>query len=198
MPTHPARTLRLWKPYGVLTKFTDAEGRPTLADFIDVPDVYAAGRLDLDSEGLLLLTADKRLNMMLTEPRYRHPRTYWAQVERIPTAAALDQLRGGILLKDGPTRPARVRLMEGEPQVNGAPLPPRSVPIRERKQIPTTWLELTLTEGRNRQVRRMTAAIGFPTLRLVRCAIGAVTLDGLTPGAWAWLTADQMAGLPGY
>ncbi|HYO89454.1 MAG TPA: pseudouridine synthase [Candidatus Limnocylindrales bacterium] len=189
------RALRLWKPYGVLTKFTDAEGRPTLADYVDVPGVYAAGRLDLDSEGLLLLTDSPRLNTRLTEPRYGHPRSYWAQVEYIPTEAALEPLRHGVLLKDGLTRPAQARLLEGEPQVNGAPLPARSVPIRERKSIPTAWLELTLTEGRNRQVRRMTAAVGFPTLRLLRCAIGGITLEGLTPGTWAWLTTAQIDGL---
>ncbi len=189
------RTLRLWKPYGVLTKFTDAEGRPTLADYVDVPDVYAAGRLDLDSEGLLLLTNNNRLNTRLTEPRYAHPRTYWAQVEHIPTETALEQLRRGVVLKDGLTRPARAHLLDGEPQVNGVPLPPRSVPIRERKSIPTVWLELTLTEGRNRQVRRMTAAVGYPTLRLVRCAIGDITLEGLTLGAWDWLTAAQVKAI---
>jgi 23S rRNA pseudouridine2457 synthase len=189
------RALRLWKPYGVLTKFTDAEGRPTLADYVDGPGVYAAGRLDLDSEGLLLLTDDGRLNKLLTDPRHHHPRTYWAQVERIPNEAALEQLRRGVMLKDGRSRPARAHLLEGEPHVNGEPLPPRPVPIRERKNIPTAWLELTLTEGRNRQVRRMTAAVGHPTLRLVRCAIGELTLDGLTPGAWEWLTPAQMQAL---
>jgi 23S rRNA pseudouridine2457 synthase len=189
------RALRLWKPYGVLTKFTDAEGRPTLADYVDVPGVYAAGRLDLDSEGLLLLTDDGRLNKLLTDPRHHHPRTYWAQVERIPNEAALEQLRRGVMLKDGRSRPARAHLLKGEPHVNGEPLPPRPVPIRERKNIPTAWLELTLTEGRNRQVRRMTAAVGHPTLRLVRCAIGELTLDGLTPGAWEWLTPAQMQAL---
>jgi 23S rRNA pseudouridine2457 synthase len=189
------RALRLWKPYGVLTKFTDAEGRPTLADYVDVPGVYAAGRLDLDSEGLLLLTDDGRLNKLLTDPRHHHPRTYWAQVERIPNEAALEQLRRGVMLKDGRSRPARAHLLDGEPHVNGEPLPPRPVPIRERKNIPTAWLELTLTEGRNRQVRRMTAAVGHPTLRLVRCAIGELTLDGLTPGAWEWLTPAQMQAL---
>lgn len=189
------RALRLWKPYGVLTKFTDAEGRPTLADYVKVEGVYAAGRLDLDSEGLLILTDDGRINARLTEPRYRHPRSYWAQVERIPTEAALDSLRRGLLLKDGPTRPALARLLDGEPQVNGAPLPPRPVPIRERRNIPTAWLELTLTEGRNRQVRRMTAAVGYPTLRLVRWAIGEIALDGLTPGAWDELTPAQIRGL---
>jgi 23S rRNA pseudouridine2457 synthase len=189
------RALRLWKLYGVLTKFTDAEGRPTLADYVDVPGVYAAGRLDLDSEGLLLLTDDGRLNKLLTDPRHHHPRTYWAQVERIPNEAALEQLRRGVMLKDGRSRPARAHLLDGEPHVNGEPLPPRPVPIRERKNIPTAWLELTLTEGRNRQVRRMTAAVGHPTLRLVRCAIGELTLDGLTPGAWEWLTPAQMQAL---
>ena len=189
------RTLRFWKPYGVLTKFTDAEGRPTLADYVTVEGVYAAGRLDLDSEGLLILTDDPRLNTRLTEPRYAHPRTYWAQVERIPNEAALVQLRQGLLLKDGMTRPARARLLEGEPQVNGGPLPARTVPIRERKAIPTAWIELTLTEGRNRQVRRMTAAVGFPTLRLVRCAIGDVTLSGLAPGDWDELSPTQVRGL---
>jgi len=189
------RALRLWKPYGVLTKFTDGEGRPTLADYVDVAGVYAAGRLDLDSEGLLILTDDGHINTRLTEPRYRHPRTYWAQVERIPDEAALNALRRGLLLKDGPTRPALARLLDSEPQVYGEPLPPRSVPIRERRNIPTAWLELTLTEGRNRQVRRMTAAVGHPTLRLVRCAIGGITLSGLTPGAWDWLTPPQIRAL---
>ena len=189
------RALRLWKPYGVLTKFTDAEGRPTLADYVAVDGVYAAGRLDLDSEGLLILTDDGRINARLTEPRYHHPRTYWAQVERIPDEAALDKLRRGLILKDGPTRPALARLLAGEPQVNSEPLPARPVPIRERRSIPTAWLELTLTEGRNRQVRRMTAAVGYPTLRLVRCAIGGITLDGLMPGAWDWLTPPQIRAL---
>ena len=189
------RTLRFWKPYGVLTKFTDAEGRPTLADYVAVDGVYAAGRLDLDSEGLLILTDDGRINARLTEPRYHHPRTYWAQVERIPDEAALDKLRRGLILKDGPTRPALARLLAGQPQVNGEPLPARPVPIRERRSIPTAWLELTLTEGRNRQVRRMTAAVGYPTLRLVRCAIGGITLDGLMPGAWDWLTPPQIRAL---
>ena len=189
------RSLRLWKPYGVLTKFTDAEGRPTLADYVDVAGVYAAGRLDLDSEGLLILTDDARLNARLTQPRFAHPRTYWAQVERIPDETALEQLRRGVILSDGPTRPALARLLDGEPQVNGEPLPLRSVPIRERKSIPTAWLELTLTEGRNRQVRRMTAAVGHPTLRLVRWSMSGVTLDGLTPGAWKDLTAAERRAL---
>src|SRR5690606_5846386 len=166
--------IRFWKPYGVLTKFTDEEGRPTLADYINLPGIYAAGRLDMDSEGLLLLTDDTRINHRLTEPKFEHPRTYLVQVERIPDDSALEQLRRGIKLKDGMTRPAKVRLLEVPPD-----LPSRPVPIRYRKNVPDCWLELILTEGRNRQVRRMTAAIGHPTLRLGRSAIGPVTLEGL-------------------
>ncbi|MFQ3566821.1 MAG: pseudouridine synthase [Aggregatilineales bacterium] len=189
------RALRFWKPYGVLTKFTDAQGRPTLASYIDVPGVYAAGRLDMDSEGLLLLTTSGPLNARLTQPRYAHPRTYWVQVERVPAEKALERLRQGIVLSDGPTRPAQVTLMGEPPHVNGEPLPERDPPIRQRKTVPTAWLALTLTEGRNRQVRRMTAAIGHPTLRLVRCAIGPLTLDGLQPGRWAPLTAEEIERL---
>lgn len=176
------KVFRFWKPYGVLTKFTDAEGRPTLADYVHVSGVYAAGRLDMDSEGLLLLTDSGALNARLTQPKYAHPRTYWAQVERIPDETALQRLRDGVDLKDGRTRPANVALLPDTPTVNGQPLPPRSVPIRERKTVPTAWIQLTLTEGRNRQVRRMTAAVGHPTLRLVRWSIGAITLEGLQPG----------------
>lgn len=182
--------IRFWKPYGVLTKFTDEEGRPTLADYIDLPNIYAAGRLDMDSEGLLLLTNDTRINHRLTEPKFEHPRTYLVQVERIPDEAALEQLRRGIKLKDGLTRPAKVRLLEVPPD-----LPPRSVPIRYRKNVPDCWLELTLTEGRNRQVRRMTAAVGHPTLRLVRAAIGPVMLAGLQPGQWQKLNEQEIAAL---
>lgn len=189
------RVLRFWKPFGVLAKFTDAHGRPTLASYIDVPGVYAAGRLDMDSEGLLLLTDSGPLNARLTQPRYAHPRTYWAQVERVPAEAALDLLRRGIMLNDGPSRPAQVTLMREPPRVNDEPLPERVPPIRQRKTVPTAWLALTLTEGRNRQVRRMTAAIGHPTLRLVRCAIGSITLDGLQPGRWAPLTAEDVEQL---
>ena len=189
------RVLRFWKPYGVLTKFTDAEGRPTLADYVDAPGIYAAGRLDMDSEGLLLLTDSGVLNTRLTEPRYGHPRTYWAQVERLPDEAALRQLREGIELKDGLTRPAQAALLPDTPLVSGQPLPDRSVPIRERKTVPTAWLQLTLTEGRNRQVRRMTAAVGHPTLRLVRCAIGAITLEGLQPGQWQILDEKDVQDL---
>ncbi|MBZ0300023.1 MAG: pseudouridine synthase [Anaerolineae bacterium] len=192
MPDHPLpfpatrRVIRFWKPYGVLTKFTDEEGRPTLADYIDLPDIYAAGRLDMDSEGLLLLTDDTRLNHRLTEPKFEHPRTYWVQVERIPDEQALDQLRRGVEIKGGRTRPAQVRLLDSPPDI-----PERPVPIRFRKNVPDCWLELTLTEGRNRQVRRMTAVVGHPTLRLVRWAIGPITLEGLEPGGWQML--DEQA-----
>ncbi len=172
------QVIRLWKPYGVLTQFTDAEGRPTLADYVRVPGVYAAGRLDMDSEGLLLLTDDNRLKTRLMEPKFGHPRTYWAQVEGIPDEAALERLRKGVQLKDGWTRPALAE------RIDPPKLPAREPPIRVRKQIPDCWVQLTLTEGRNRQVRRMTAAVGYPTLRLVRWAIGMITLEGLKPGEW--------------
>lgn len=181
-----AKIIKFWKPYGVLTKFTDAEGRPTLADYIDLPDIYAAGRLDMDSEGLLLLTDSGRVNTRLTDPRFGHPRTYWAQVERVPSEEALDQLRKGVQLKDGLTRPAKAALLGQPPD-----LPERPVPVRFRKNVPTAWIQLTLTEGRNRQVRRMTAAVGHPTLRLVRWAVGDVTLEGLQPGEWRELNADE-------
>lgn len=176
--------LRLWKPYGVLTQFTDPEGRPTLADYVPVSGVYPAGRLDQDSEGLLLLTDDGKLQARLTDPRHHHPKTYVAQVEGIPSPEALARLRAGVDLKDGRTRPAEVALVD-EPD-----LPPRPVPIRYRANIPTAWVRLTITEGRNRQVRRMTAAVGHPTLRLVRVASGPVTLEGLQPGEWEELPPE--------
>ncbi|WP_083700370.1 pseudouridine synthase [Acidihalobacter ferrooxydans] len=181
-----SRVLLFNKPYGVLTQFTDATGRATLADYIDVPDVYAAGRLDRDSEGLLVLTDDGRLQHRIATPKHAMSKTYWAQVEGEPAAAALQALRDGVTLKDGPTRPARVQRIAEPPG-----LWPRDPPVRYRKSIPTTWLALTLREGRNRQVRRMTAALGHPTLRLIRYRIGAWTLDGLAPGTWRELPLDR-------
>jgi 23S rRNA pseudouridine2457 synthase len=166
------------KPYGVLTQFRDREGRPTLASYLHIPGIYPAGRLDHDSEGLLLLTNVGRLQQRLTDPRWKLPKTYWVQVEGIPDDAALDRLRHGIVLDGERTRPAQARRI-AEPE-----LWPRVPPVRYRKTVPTSWLEIVLREGRNRQVRRMTAAVGYPTLRLVRVAIGPYTLDGLAPGEW--------------
>lgn len=166
------------KPYGVLTQFRRTDERPTLADFFSDPTLHPCGRLDFDSEGLLLLTDDGRLNARITEPRYKLAKTYWAQVEPLITEEALQQLRRGVLLKDGMTSPAQARALP-DPE-----LWPRNPPIRYRANIPTSWLELVISEGRNRQVRRMTAAVGFPTLRLVRKQIGSWTVDGLGLGEW--------------
>lgn len=171
--------IALNKPYGVLCQFRDPDGRPTLADHVRQKDVYAAGRLDRDSEGLLLLTDDGKLQHRLTDPRHKQPKTYLVQVERMPDEATLEALRRGVMLKDGMTRPAEVRLLPVEPEG----LWPRDPPVRFRKSVPTAWLELTIREGRNRQVRRMTAAVGHPTLRLVRIRIGRWTLGDLAPGA---------------
>jgi 23S rRNA pseudouridine2457 synthase len=171
------RYLLLNKPYGVLSQFSGAAR--TLRDYVPVRDVYPAGRLDQDSEGLLFLTDDGALQYRLSDPRFEHPRTYWAQVERIPDDEALRKLAAGVEIQGQRTRPAHVRLMPQEPE-----LPPRIPPIRFRKNVPTAWLEIVLIEGRNRQVRKMTAAVGHPTLRLVRAAIGELRLAGLQPGEW--------------
>lgn len=171
--------IRFNKPYGVLSQFTP-EGRwQGLRDYIQQPGVYVAGRLDADSEGLLLLTDDGALQARISDPRHKMPKTYWVQVEGEPTDEALQALRQGVVLNDGPTLPAGVERMEAP-----AGLWPRNPPVRFRANIPTSWLALTISEGRNRQVRRMTAAVGHPTLRLIRAQIGPYTLNGLAPGEW--------------
>ena len=166
------------KPYNVLAQFTDKEGRATLADYVPLPGVYPAGRLDRDSEGLLLLTDDGGLQHRLSDPRHKLPKTYWVQIEGEPDEKAIERLRRGVVLDGRRTRPAKVRRIP-EPK-----LWPRDPPIRVRKSIPTSWLDITITEGRNRQVRRITAAVDHPTLRLVRYAVGDYTLDDLAPGEW--------------
>jgi 23S rRNA pseudouridine2457 synthase len=176
--TARSRVLLFNKPYRVLCQFTDEAGRATLADFVSVPGVYAAGRLDYDSEGLLVLTDDGALQARLADPRHKLPKTYWAQVEGDATEAALARLRRGVRLGDRATLPAQAEAI-APPQ-----LWERTPPVRFRKHIPTSWLELTLREGRNRQVRRMTAAVGLPTLRLVRVRIGDYALGDLQPGQW--------------
>lgn len=173
-----SQLILLNKPFDVLSQFTDAQGRSTLSDFVEIPSVYPAGRLDRDSEGLLLLTDDGHLAERLTAPRHATWKTYWAQVEDVPGDADLEPLRRGVQLKDGPALPARARCI-ASPVVW-----PRVPPIRHRASIPTQWIEIEIREGRNRQVRRMTAAIGFPTLRLVRWSIGEWTLGKLLPGQW--------------
>lgn len=181
-------TILFNKPYGVLPQFTDTGSptpRPTLSAFIDVPGVYPAGRLDRDSEGLMVLTSDGRLQARIADPKYKRPKRYWVQVEGTPEADRLDALRQGVTLKDGPTRPAKVRAID----------PPdlwqRDPPVRFRKTVPDAWLEIEITEGRNRQVRRMTAHVGLPCLRLVRVQIGAWGLEGLRPGEWRFLQETQ-------
>lgn len=176
-----SRLILFNKPYGVLSQFTDRGGenaRATLSDYIDVPGVYPAGRLDRDSEGLLVLTDNGALQARISSPRHKMPKTYLAQVEGEPDDAAIDALRRGVMLNDGPTRPASAR------RIDPPPLWDRNPPVRYRKTVPDSWIELTITEGRNRQVRRMTAAVGFPTLRLVRWRVGGWEIGDLGPGEW--------------
>jgi len=184
------RYIILYKPYNVLCAFTDPQGRPTLAQYVAAAGVYAAGRLDYDSEGLLLLTSDNWLLHRLTHPRFEHDKTYLVQVEGIPTEEALAQLRSGVMVKGGRTRPAEVELLPGEPAV-----PPRTPPIRYRANIPTAWLRVVLREGRKRQLRHMTAAVGYPTLRLIRTHIGPIALDNLQPGQWRELSEEKLQTL---
>lgn len=184
------RTLIFCKPYKVLSSFTDSEGHATLSNYITVPDVYAAGRLDYDSEGLLILTSDGQLAHRITHPKYKLTKIYWVQVENTPTETTLNQLRQGIVIQGQKTLPAGVKLLEADPEIF-----PRSEPIRYRPTIPTAWLEIRLKEGRKRQIRRMTAAVGHPTLRLIRIAIGPLTLASLTPGQWRDLTKAELKTL---
>lgn len=186
------RYLLFHKPYDVLTQFSAEAGSraKTLKDFVPVPGVYPAGRLDRDSEGLLLLTNDGWLQHQLTDPRFAHSKTYWAQIEGIPSKVALETLASGVTLRDFRTRPAQVRLLAAVP-----PLPPRVPPIRYRAEIPDSWIELIITEGKNRQVRRMTAAVGYPTLRLVRVAIGPLALGDLAPGQFRELEKGEVRRL---
>jgi 23S rRNA pseudouridine2457 synthase len=186
------RYIAFHKPYRVMSSFTDREGRETVKDYVPVADVYAAGRLDYESEGLLLLTDDGELSHRLTDPRYEHPKTYLVQVERIPDEEAVRALRRGVMVKGRRTRPAQVTLLVGEdaPQV-----PPRSVPIRHRLSVPTAWLRIVLHEGRKRQIRHMTAAVGHPTLRLIRIQIGPIALGDIKPGEWRDLTEEERQAL---
>lgn len=184
------RLLLLNKPFQVLTRFSRADDRRTLADCVSAPGLYPAGRLDFDSEGLLLLTDDGVLQARISDPRHALPKTYWAQVEGTPSAGQLAALRSGVLLPDGLTRPAGARSLDAPPG-----LWPRDPPIRYRARIPTSWLELTLREGRNRQVRRMTAAVGLPTLRLIRAAIGPFSVQGLAPGDSREASPAELAAL---
>ena len=184
--------LILNKPFEVLTQFTDENGRATLKDFVKVPDIYPVGRLDFDSEGLVLLTDDKHLQHRLSDPKFKVEKTYWVQVEGIPDETALEKLRRGVIIKNVKTAPAKARILDPEPAVWE-----RSKPIRFRANIPTTWVEIKISQGMNRQVRKMTAAVGFPTLRLIRPAIGPLTLENLQPGESRELTQDEVRILKG-
>ena len=178
------------KPYEVLTQFTDEQGRATLKDFVAIPTIYPVGRLDFDSEGLVLLTDDKQLQHRLSEPRFKVAKTYWVQVEGVPTEEALETLRRGVDIKSGFTSPAEARLLPDDTE-----LWPRSKPVRFRANIPTSWIEITISQGMNRQVRKMTAAVGFPTLRLVRVGIADLRVEGLAPGKWRELTEQEVQAL---
>ncbi len=178
------------KPFEVLTQFTDEEGRATLKDFVDIPDIYPVGRLDYDSEGLVLLTDDKTMQHRLSDPQFKVEKTYLAQVEGVPSDEAMTRLRLGVRIKEVKTSPAKVQVLEEEPQVWE-----RSTPIRFRQSIPTAWMEIKISQGMNRQVRRMTAAVGFPTLRLIRPAIGPISLGDLQPGEYRELTAEEVSQL---
>jgi 23S rRNA pseudouridine2457 synthase len=184
------RVVLLNKPFDVLCQFTDGQGRRTLADFVPIPGVYAAGRLDRDSEGLVVLTDDGGLQHRLSHPKFGKRKGYWVQVEGEPTEPALERLRRGVVIGGETTRPAEVR------RIDAPPIWPREPPIRVRKSIPDAWLELFIGEGMNRQVRRMTAAVGLPTLRLIRFAVGPYALDGLSPGAWVDAPAPPRIGGP--
>ncbi|MEA5616564.1 rRNA large subunit pseudouridine synthase E [Cronbergia sp. UHCC 0137] len=189
--TNDHRYIIFHKPYGVLSQFTqETPKHSTLKDYIDVPNVYPVGRLDWDSEGLLLLTNNGQLQHRLSNPRFGHQRTYWVQVERIPDPEAINKLCQGVEIQDYRTRPAQVKLFLEEPTVTQ-----RNPPIRFRQNIPTAWLEMTLTEGKNRQVRRMTAAVGFPTLRLIRVSIADLQLNGLKLGEWRDLSPIEIKSL---
>jgi len=183
----PYKYLIFNKPYKVLCQFTDEAGRKTLKDFISVPGVYSVGRLDYDSEGLLLLTDDGVLNHKMSDPGYQQPKTYWAQVEKVPSQEELDKIRNGVVIGGKRTLPAKVKRMPEDPAVWE-----RSTPIRFRKTVPTCWLEITVNEGMNRQVRKMTAAIGHPCLRLIRVAIGSIQLNDLKPGEYAFIEKPKL------
>ena len=184
------QTLAFNKPYGVLSCFTDPQKRTTLAAFIPIPGVYAAGRLDFDSEGLLLLTSDGKLAHRITDPTQKLPKLYWVQVERIPQANFFHQLQEGVVLSGRRTRPAKAALLCDPPS-----LPPRPVPIRYRKSVPAAWISITVEEGLNRQIRRMTAAVGHPALRVIRVGIGPIRLGDLQPGQWRMLTDAEVSSL---